>query len=419
MKSQAEILSGLRNQLDTIPDKKEKVTHILYFVLNYGDSFGNEIIELLEEGAQLSKEINFTAGEIICDLNLLFFGGMTQGQAYKRRIPGIEEINAQVEKLKGIDEWYPLGLNLLAFFHWFRGEYEKAFTIIFEATKIQGTGSMHSLAWNYFGLAVFYFDTKDYENAKISYQNSFELFDKDNVPYGRARTANGLASVAIMQGKPDEALPLLEFAINIYRDTSHYSGLSRAINDLGLLEKTKNNYNRAIELFKESIVLRTEIRHFQGLITSYSELGETYLLAKDNKSALEQFNAGMELALKVKTQQKQMRLHKLFYETYKELKDTESALENFEKYYEIKSKLLSDEATNNIKKIQTKFEKEKSEQEAEIERLKNVELKKANFIIEQKNKDILDSIKYAMRIQQSLMPNEIYIERTLKRLKEK
>jgi serine phosphatase RsbU (regulator of sigma subunit) len=72
--------------------------------------------------------------------------------------------------------------------------------------------------------------------------------------------------------------------------------------------------------------------------------------------------------------------------------------------------LLIDEASNNIKRLQTKFEKEKSEQEAEIERLKNIELKKANDLIEQKNKDITDSINYAKRIQLGILPQKEILE---------
>jgi two-component system, sensor histidine kinase PdtaS len=37
-------------------------------------------------------------------------------------------------------------------------------------------------------------------------------------------------------------------------------------------------------------------------------------------------------------------------------------------------------------------------------------------IIEEKNKSILDSIHYTKKIQQSLLPTELYIERTLTRL---
>ena len=38
------------------------------------------------------------------------------------------------------------------------------------------------------------------------------------------------------------------------------------------------------------------------------------------------------------------------------------------------------------------------------------------IIVEEKNKDILDSIHYARRIQRSLLPTEIYIDKNFKRL---
>lgn len=418
MKKPEEILAGFRKEIDATPDKKQKVEKILEFGLTYGDNFGDQMISLFEEGIAISKEINFKGGEIICYYNVLFFVGMTKGVQKEGYRLSIEDATTMLSELKEDSEWYPLGLNQLAFFHWFRGEYEKGFNIIFEATKLTSAGN-YSLAWNNFGLAVFYFDTKDYENAKLYYQKALELFDEKKHVYGRSRATNGLASIAIMQNKPKEALELLNFCVGIYRELSHHSGLSRAVNDLGLLEKANKNYPKAIEYLKESIELRKEIDHFQGLVTSYTELGEIYLICKDFETALTEFKKGLDLALKVNSKQKQMRIHKLVYDTYKELKNTDLALENLEKYYEIKSQLLSDDASNNIKKIQTQFEKEKSEKEAEIERLKNVELKAAYKQIEEKNKEVMDSIRYAKRIQISLLPTEKYIEKILNSIKDK
>lgn len=417
MKKPEEIISGFRQHLNAIPDKKEKVEAILDFILTYGDSFGDKIIDVFEEGITISKEIDFKAGEVICYLNLMFFGGITKGMSNGKYNHSIEDIIKRLKHLKDDKDWYNIGLNQLAFLYWFRGEYEKAFQTIFEATKFKEGARLTGLAWNNFALGVFYFDTKDYENARVHYQKGFELFETEKLDYGKARAASGLGSVAIMQNRTEEARPLLEYSAEIYRKLAHYSGLSRAANDLGLLEKSNKNYPKAIELLNESVEVRKEINHLQGLVTSYTELGEVHLLCKNYDLALEQFKTGLELALEVKTLQKQMRLYKLLYDTYKELNNTELALENFEKYYEIKSKLLSDEATNNIKKIQTQYEKEKSEQEAEIERLKNVELKKAYQEIEEKNKDIMDSIRYAKRIQISLLPTDKYIEKNIERLR--
>ena len=49
----------------------------------------------------------------------------------------------------------------------------------------------------------------------------------------------------------------------------------------------------------------------------------------------------------------------------------------------------------------------------------NKELAEQKHLIEEKNKEILDSIHYAKRIQQALLPNEKYIERSLHQLNDK
>lgn len=48
---------------------------------------------------------------------------------------------------------------------------------------------------------------------------------------------------------------------------------------------------------------------------------------------------------------------------------------------------------------------------------RTIELQHQKELVEEKNKDILDSIRYAKRIQQSLLPSEAYIKRVLAKLK--
>jgi serine phosphatase RsbU (regulator of sigma subunit) len=404
LKKPEEILQEFNTKLNATPNKKEKVYAVIDFVMIYGDSYSREIIPILDQGLNISREIGFEAGEIICLYNLAFFNQVTQGEVFSRHISSMTDLHSLAEKMKG-EDFYTLALSLQAYHHWFRGEYDKGFEIIFKTIQISDAQQNPFRGWFYFALAVFYFDTKDFENSSINYKKAFDLFVLDKNEYGKARSTNGMGTIAILQNRTKEAAPQLEYAAAIYRELGHYSGLSRALNDLGLLEKAEKNFDKAISLLNESIELRKEIDHVQGLITSYTELGETFLLMKDFSAALKEFNRGLDLAIQAKARQKQMRLYQLLYTTHKSLGDTEAALHNFENFFELKSQLLSDEASNNIKKIQTRFEKEKSEKETEIERLKNVELKKANAIIEQKNKDITDSINYARRIQMSILPS--------------
>lgn len=47
----------------------------------------------------------------------------------------------------------------------------------------------------------------------------------------------------------------------------------------------------------------------------------------------------------------------------------------------------------------------------------NLEIKKQKELVEEKQKEILDSIHYARRIQNSLLPNEKYIQRKMEWLR--
>ena len=63
--------------------------------------------------------------------------------------------------------------------------------------------------------------------------------------------------------------------------------------------------------------------------------------------------------------------------------------------------------------MQAQFELEQSEKEKEIYKFKNIELDNANKLIESKNKDITDSIKYAKHIQEAILPERNYMKQYL------
>ena len=143
---------------------------------------------------------------------------------------------------------------------------------------------------------------------------------------------------------------------------------------------------------------------------------------------------------------------------YEKQRDFEKAM----KYFKL-SELINDSVKNQkivkeIYEMQKKHESEKNEKEMQMLRqqdiIKNLDLKKNRItiyftiiafilalllsivlynrfrikrrsnelltsqkkVIEDKNKNILDSIRYAKRIQTSLLPTEKYIERNLNRL---
>jgi serine phosphatase RsbU (regulator of sigma subunit) len=406
------IVADFRKELSNEKDPKQKVRDILDFSNNYFDTIGERTMPFLHEAEKISEAINYTSGKILCKLNFHFISFVSNDNSKIDR--DWASTHAMLNEIKNEPTEYTLALNLIAYNHWFRGEFEKAFDKIFEAVKNAGkTHDGRAEGWTFYALGVFYFDTKDLQNSGLNYEKSLRFFEKARYPYGIARAKTGIASVKIRQEKLEEATPLLEEAISFYRDKSFYAGLGRALNDLALIEKANKEYKKAIELLSESLQIRKEINHIQGLITTYTELGELYLVVNENELALENLQQGLKHSVSINAKYKSIRLHKLLSDTFKKIGDIHLAFEHFEKFHDQRSDVLGEESANNIRKLQTKFETEKSEKEAEIERLKNVELKKAHDEIEQKNKDITDSINYAKRIQYALLAHDDLLKTNL------
>lgn len=177
MKRYEQVYDEFRRRVDSMPDERQKVHEIIEFALNYGDSYGDRVKPLMEEGIALSRKINFEIGEILCYFNILFFGGLVSGANFVDIESTLRKDSlVLVKKLEQDPLWYSLGLNQLSFYHWFRGDYENGFNLAFEAIKYTQLNEDKNSGWNYFSLGVFFFDTRDFGSSGIYYAESFRSF---------------------------------------------------------------------------------------------------------------------------------------------------------------------------------------------------------------------------------------------------
>lgn len=85
--------------------------------------------------------------------------------------------------------------------------------------------------------------------------------------------------------------------------------------------------------------------------------------------------------------------------------DFEKAYWHLERHQELRQEMLGQETANKIKIMQTRYALEITQKETEIEKTKNDELNQAYQRINQINKNITDSLQYAKRIQNALLPS--------------
>ena len=230
-------------------------------------------------------------------------------------------------------------------------------------------------------------------------------------------------------------------------------GFARSFNNIALVYKHIGDYKKALEYLNKSLKFKKQMNATKGIGGSYINIGSIYLLLEDYHKAYEYASLGLIYTDSVKAKNFTLNGSKTALKALLKIK-SEEASDLFELYDSLNTRLNGEEIRNNIETNQIKFDVANKDQQLELEKAKanqlsqslivkeekakrlgliifagiigvvvliiflfivykNFKKKKAlsmsledkNLLIEQKNKDITDSINYAKKIQNSIMPD--------------
>lgn len=293
--------------------------------------------------------------------------------------------------------------------------------------------------------------------AKGMYLKALKMSETSDNELERATILNNLGALTYRESNLDpnqmhQAISYFLRALSIVEKTGSKVELITKYNNLGLVYCDMGKNDSALHFLQKSKLLIDLNSNSDDLATYHSYLGRVYVSMKEFNLAEINYMASLNEAKKLNDQE-------WVYEAYLSLAGMYEAMGNFERaftYYRQYS-LLKDSVMNEsnfaiASDIKNKFEREKKEVELnqlkteqskqkifnialilvsiltvisgimmysrfKIKSVSEAKLKIQNDIITQKNKDITDSINYARKIQQSVLPQEKYIEREIKKLK--
>ena len=256
-------------------------------------------------------------------------------------------------------------------------------------------------------------------------------------------------------GKPDSALYYFKKALALYKDKEDKTNLARLYNQIGDAYRSEQQSDSALGYLQNANKLFNELGDGKGLVLSAQALGKLYLQLNNYTKAESYLLQALEIAQKTKQKDDEKDIHFLLAKTYTAEKKYQKAIDYFLKYDSLNSNLSEINNAQKIADLQTNFEVEKKQaeikkleqeqtiqalaiekQDGEIKRQRwglilsglsgllalafvyvlyksNKQRKKDNKqlfeqkeIIEQKNKEVTDSINYARRIQQAVLTGE-------------
>ncbi len=240
-----------------------------------------------------------------------------------------------------------------------------------------------------------------------------------------------------------------------------YNNLGNIYFEKAVITKNPTEYQLALNYHQKALDIQQEIGDERGLSHSFINMAGIFEKTDHMEQAVTFYNKALEIAEPANLKEEEKACFEGLSEVYEKKKDFEQSLFYYKKFNSVKDSILDVAKTEQIAEMQSKYDadkknreiellqKDKALRESEMSQQKTVRnsfifgfglvfllivilfnryriktqsaeaLKLQNTIIEAKQKEILDSIHYAKRIQQSLLPGEKYIERSLSKFRQK
>jgi len=341
-----------------------------------------------------------------------------------------------------------IGLN---FYH--SGNYKEALSHYQKALAIQESiNDQAGIASSMHNIATIFDVLNQFDKALLYYQKALQikltLDDNDGI----ANVYNSIGNTHANLDDYGKALDFYRKALDIKLAEGDKKGIAMLYQNIGALMEMQGNDSEAIKYYKKSLEIEQGLGNKEGIAHSLQNIGTLYKNAGDFKNAKQHYLEAQDIAVKNNYRKILMTNNKYLSEIAMLSDQYQAALDYYITYTSIKDTLFNEQSQRQISDIQTKYETEKQQQEIELQKkdliLKDSELQKrrlwiytllfsiiiiftvlflvynryllknkANKLLGEKNhriethrKEILDSIQYASKIQNALLPPTNFIE---------
>jgi tetratricopeptide (TPR) repeat protein len=329
----------------------------------------------------------------------------------------------------------------------------------FKALKIsEERKDSDRIATLYIDIGNAFYTLHDFNKAIKYYRNAYLIQMKKGDEHSIAMALNNIGSVFAETKQLDSGLKYHTMAFDIRKKTNDLEGLVTSYSNMADYYIRSLQYDKALPLNLKCLNVAKELGQKPAIARAMQAVMANYINLKDYRKAESFGDTAKALSLGTGYINTLKEIHLSYYQMYNEMGKYKDALQNYIEFIKYRDSLQSDDVLKKITETQIKFEYEKEKEKSKLEQkakdtltlekekkqeiIRNCfiggfilllilvlfvyrnyrEKQKANKIIteqkllvEEKQKEIIDSIRYAKRIQQSLMPSEKYIERNLKK----
>lgn len=398
---------------------------------------------------------------------------LTQGKAYYNKGENLKAIDLETRSLilsQGIQDKKAMGNTLCNLGNVFleMGNYSDAVDKYTQSMKLaEEIGNKNLVAANLANIGIICFSQGDYKKAMEYNSKNLKIVEELGDKYSMSYSYRNIGKVHEVKGEFQKAIFAYTKAYNLSEESQDESGKAYSLNYLGNVYLEMKDYEKAQEYFFRSMDIATKLNDTYSIAENLDHIGNCYFERKDYAKAIEYCKKSLALTEKTDMVLLKRNASKSLYAVYKQTGNFQQALQMHEYFTNIKDTILSDENRKGVlkKEIQYKYEKQsladslaynqkrKLDELAHTAQLDNekhqryflyggllfalilggvsfrgyqrkkrdndiissqkklVEMQKD--IVEEKQKEIIDSISYAKRIQDAILPPSRLVKKYL------
>lgn len=348
-----------------------------------------------------------------------------------------------------------------------RDELDSATHSVFsELKKVQGNALYEAALFNRAG--VIFKEIKDNRKAMDYLLKADKKFQQTDSLYGqflicKIDNDKNLGVLYRNRKSYDTALFYLNRSLAEAERIHNERWIGIDLNSIGILYKETGNYSKAIECLERSVKLKADADNKTGIATSYGNLGNLYQYIHNYPKAEAYYQSAYELAKEVRDIKTLGESSKNLYELYDETGQIQRAYPFLKEAFMAKDSIYHSNIAAESARLEAIYENQQKSKEIELSNFKNEELnknlelknktqniliagalllllflagalwsyagkRKANLelnrknseineqkiLVEHQNKEILDSINYAQKIQSAILPTEVEFKERFK-----
>jgi tetratricopeptide (TPR) repeat protein len=194
-----------------------------------------------------------------------------------------------------------------------------------------------------YGLGKLYLKQKNYENARVMFQEAMEAANKGAIP----------------------------------------SLVSSAETEMGNYYFETGNYDESEILHTKAVETRLANKFIGGAITNYIRLGEINIKQSQPDEAIAVLNKGLALAEQIKVKPKMYQVHLLLSDIWHCKNDLGKSLFHYKQYHDLKERAGQEDNAKKIKNVKLVFEAEQTKKENSVIKKQKAEIQKKNMELQE------------------------------------